>query len=876
MKKPLTPLAQNKMKQQSNCHPDLASELLSKYEEPKTPPGDPPPPAMSSQCWFPLNLIEICKYIISSTPPSMKKPLFQFSPSMESAKHNWSVLQDFNLDLEKALLANGPNQLHYGSEFKNVDLLELIFSSHPLWSRMKSHLSKGCSYPLEPLAEDLQAKDLQEAYEFGNHKGVTENKDLFMSIIDNEIQKGWIVVIPRPKVLEMKNVVLSPMNIASQFGINEEGEIIQKKRLTHNQSMEHSSKTSVNSRVREDELQDAMYGKCLLRVIHDIVDRRRRFKSSRILLQKIDFKSAYRRGHLSASSALKTITQCIDRDFALISLRLTFGGSPNPSFWGDIAEPIADLSNALLACPDWDHKSFYSSIQHKVPLTKESDDITPFAQALPMSVDPASPIQPKADIYIDDITTVAVDTGDNLERASKAVLLAIEIVARQHDPNDPVPRDHIVSISKLLAEAALEEQKILLGWHLDTRRLLVSLPEEKYIAWSNMIKDVIKRGSSSFDELDSLVGRLTHVTVIIPYSKHFMSRIRQEKKRAKNRKKIKLKSAPLEDLILHLDFLRLAREGISMNLLTYRKPSHVYRGDACPFGLGGYSEKGRAWRWYIPTELRFRATINMLEHLAAVIGPWIDLLEGNLPKFSCILSMTDSTTTAGWLRKSNFQYSDNESKEMTEAKLTIARSHASRLLHNKCIDYSQWFPGEENDVADALSRDDHLSDAELTSLLFSSVPSQMHQNFKISPLPPEIDSFLSSLLETLPAKTQIQEAHTRSKVSRGHVGQHSSSQSVSPMTSSSPISPTGKEQSSQAPLQKPSEEENFREKLALPFLQRQSAPPWTTFRRPFESSTISIPDSTRQERLKDFYLNSLKATKKKTQQKNKKKPSPSV
>lgn len=191
------------------------------------------------------------------------------------------------------------------------------------------------------------------------------------------------------------------------------------------------------------------------------------------------------------------------------------------------------------------------------------------------------------------------------------------------------------------------------------------------------------------------MGRLTHVSVVVPYMKHFMSRIRQDKKRAENRRSIKLKEEVIEDLRLHLNFLNVAHKGMSMNLLTYRKPTHIYRADACPFGLGGFSAEGRAWRWYIPFHLQFRATINMLEHLASIIGPWIDLLEEKLPKLSCILAMTDSTTTAGWLRKSNFQESPNESKEMTKAKLDISRGHATRLLNNQCMDYSQWFPGEK-------------------------------------------------------------------------------------------------------------------------------------------------------------------------------------
>jgi hypothetical protein len=101
-------------------------------------------------------------------------------------------------------------------------------------------------------------------------------------------------------------------------------------------------------------------------------------------------------------------------------------------------------------------------------------------------------------------------------------------------------------------------------------------------------------GKSNHDDLDTLIGRLGHTSTIIPHMKHFMNRLRMEKNRAaKNtRKKIKLREVALKDLSLHLHFLKKANKGINMNLLTFRKPTHVYRTDACEFGIGGYSNNG--------------------------------------------------------------------------------------------------------------------------------------------------------------------------------------------------------------------------------------------------------------------------------------------
>ena len=96
-----------------------------------------------------------------------------------------------------------------------------------------------------------------------------------------------------------------------------------------------------------------------------------------------------------------------------------------------------------------------------------------------------------------------------------------------------------------------------------------------------------------------------------------------------------------------LRFLEIARQGINMNLIAFRRPTHVYQSDSCPFGLGGYSDKGFAWWFEILKDLRFRASNNLLEYVASIISPWVDLLASHLHQGDCALSMTDSTTSAG-------------------------------------------------------------------------------------------------------------------------------------------------------------------------------------------------------------------------------------
>jgi hypothetical protein len=64
-----------------------------------------------------------------------------------------------------------------------------------------------------------------------------------------------------------------------------------------------------------------------------------------------------------------------------------------------------------------------------------------------------------ADIYIDDSIGVAPDIDSAPYRVNQAIVLAIQILARPLDPSDPIPRSHIISQKKLLAEGQLDEPK---------------------------------------------------------------------------------------------------------------------------------------------------------------------------------------------------------------------------------------------------------------------------------------------------------------------------------------------------------------------------------------------------------------------------------
>ena len=94
----------------------------------------------------------------------------------------------------------------------------------------------GVEFPLSKTFREDKLKDVLEALDFRNHKGVKKLKPFFEQNLDDDIRHGFSLPIPLNQVRKLKNALLAPMHVIKQDTINERGEIIDKKRITHNQS----------------------------------------------------------------------------------------------------------------------------------------------------------------------------------------------------------------------------------------------------------------------------------------------------------------------------------------------------------------------------------------------------------------------------------------------------------------------------------------------------------------------------------------------------------------------------------------------------------------------------------------------------------------
>jgi len=158
--------------------------------------------------------------------------------------------------------------------------------------------NSGIEYSLSPLTLSLQSNDLKEGLGLGNHKGVSNVNDFFVKMMQTEIESGFSLLLPLNASTQCKDGIITHHNIIEQNTITETREIVEKLRLTHNNSKTFRSSASVNGWVNKDALQDCMYGFCICRLVHYIISLCKHFQARRTYISIVDWKSDYRRAHL--------------------------------------------------------------------------------------------------------------------------------------------------------------------------------------------------------------------------------------------------------------------------------------------------------------------------------------------------------------------------------------------------------------------------------------------------------------------------------------------------------------------------------------------------------------------------------------------------
>ena len=785
------------------------------------------------------------KKVLSTPCPILHESPFKFEISYEAALFNSELILKHNGDLEQLLGSLDYSFTHYGSEFRSASTLENLLSSNNKWNDLKTIINNGVDYEMNPIDEKDRLSDIDFHLERGNHKSASHQEGIqaITKAFKREVSLGWQIPILPDAIKAIKGACITPLGVAKQWTINSSNERIIKKRVTHDCTFPGPSGLSANLRVPEDILDECLYGFALLRLLHEAHQMRFRHKHSRIFTTKTDMDSAYRRVHAALTCVVAVITVipliCSDiaQKIAHILLRLPFGAKRAGAKFSIISDTVVDLATELSSDLSWDPKETHSDIYdliENLPIKIQPSDV-PLGQAHPLFIN-----MKNKDIafegYIDDIIGIGIENPRIMQCLLHAPSFASHILFRPVIKSDPIKRNNIINGDKHHAEGLLEEVKVILGWKVDLRLFKVFLQIEKLKEWSIDIDEAISKKKIKTEIFESIIGRLNHAGYIVPFGKYFLNclRIRLSKVRSRDYRTTIIEQCEIDDLILWKKLLfHACHNGIDINHITFTEPSITCYSDACEYGLGGYIVNGPAWRFKLPDDLVGYFSINFLEFIAAVLTIELAIHLKNDPSYPHrILSFTDNSSTLKWLFSCKFDPSTHLSHEK------VGRHLAWLCTKNNVSLFSQHIPGTWNIIADSLSRDFHIPNRKLTTLILPHLPEQVRSQFKIMTHPRDIYSWIASLKCGNRTKEVSTKLRMKNNLPTLKNGEHTLRTLDSEMYGYNPSIQQTRISSSPPSLKKSETTSTVKSKVKRSSWQTPWLPPSVLYQRPFEKTHL--------------------------------------
>lgn len=733
-------------------------------------------------------LVNAVLKIISSQRKALEKSPLVFQFSEEAARANAIILSEFEFSVEKLLKSQRFTTLHSGSEFRDIEILEPVLKLHKFGEAISKYITSGVNYDLNPLKKYNEVDRLRDInYSTSNeinNKSAIQQQQFVEKAIAKEVERGWSFTLPRSIIPLLKDKIgFIPLGTAKQFKVKD-GNIVEKYRLTQDCSQLTESGFSLNSfsldATDSPEIDsDCFFGGCLNRVLIRILFFRNKYPSVPILLSKHDLDSAYRRLHIQLDHAF--LESWTWGDLITLNFRMPFGGKPMAKKFSNVTDFISDMAQWLIDDPSWNPSFLKSSIIPKVPDPSYDAGYKEAARPL-MDFIACNDIY--VDSYIDDFSTLVALTNDSLIlRAQHAVPLALEVLFRPLHADDEkhIKRAQLLAPEKLEEEGNLSETKTLLGVKIDTAILRVSLPIDKAQRYIFDINSLMRKFEAkevvSKKELESIIGKLVHVSQIAPEGNMFMSRLRYRlkvlsKKNLLPRQRL-LQAEDYNDLQLWKRIITsVTNIGRPINTIVNTVPSYIIVSDAAKSnGLGGWLSFGPAWRCEIPSHLLGIFSINLLETISAF---WtLKLLFSYVKVPIRVLEFVDNSASNTWTIRNRFDPTSDPAHDF------VCRAIGDLLLEFLSSILSSHLEGKKNVVADSLSRDTNLSLSTHEQLLRQKCSHLLPANFKIvQDNSEDLIKFLEHLASLVPSKKPTQMQRTRSDLQRGFSGVNTSQNST--------------------------------------------------------------------------------------------------
>ena len=186
---------------------------------------------------------------------------------------------------------------------------------------------------------------------------------------------------------------------------------------------------------------------------------------------------------------------------------------------------LCDLSNEMPHLKNWDPDEIFSPIHPEVPLPDLQEETIPYATARPMAVEVPTTSLGRGGCYLDDIIKVYLGLKHAIRKHTVSAPLALHVSMRLLADEEPVPTKQTLSLPKLKAEGTPSKVMMVLGWWLDTRKLLLRLPADKFRAYSKEVEEILAAWTIDGKDLESIIGKFVHASYAVPLSRHYLDNL---------------------------------------------------------------------------------------------------------------------------------------------------------------------------------------------------------------------------------------------------------------------------------------------------------------------------------------------------------------
>ena len=611
---------------------------------------------------------------------------------------------------------------------------------HPARSLLLHMKHRGV--PVRFTSPPWSRQRVDAALKRGPHKSCLDYIDFLEEEFIDMINKGQWVILPASIACKLRNLRISPPGVVPQRD--------RRPRWICDYTWSGVNPETISLVPREA----MQFGRALERILREILLANPEFGP--VYQNKTDLSDGFYRDDLAPDDCPKLGVVFPSRSkeeepLVAIPLVLPMGWSESPPAFSAITETIADVANVRLQDSTYQPPSHHlddmaaavvvpqsgESSTHLGELTAqlEPDATDPLLSVpLPTTRDPSLPSNPRplqyVDVFVDDFCSFAQKPF--LRRVRRTLMHAIDDIIRPVDAQDSPFRREPVSLKKLRqGDCSWSTVKLVLGWVIDTMAMTIHLPPHRVERlWEILNSIPTSQKRTSVKKWHQVLGELRSMSIALPGSRNLFGQLQ---KALTDRKggRVTLKRGVHQALD---DFRWLANDLSSRPTriaeLVPLNPVAEGHHDASGKGAGGIWFPGSGlvprqgynatqplvWQLEWPSFVS-EAIVSSDNPNGTITNSDLELAGGLLHleaaaqafdiRERTVVSKGDNLNTTFWERKG--------SATSNSAPAYLLRMFGIHQRYHRYVPRFDYLAGSSNFVADALSRDFHLTLANIMS-----------------------------------------------------------------------------------------------------------------------------------------------------------------